>query len=144
DAALAAFAKEAPGNTEQQAMLAQRRSELALLRGDAHAARQAAGEAREHAQAAHVTAVLAAAELADARAAAAAGDARAAKAALARADEILTHYPSLPLALLRAEVAGDTDARAKVAQLPGYGRAWRLDPAVAKPAWPATPEEGKR
>ena len=120
-------------------MLAQRRSELALLRGDADGARREAAQARTDAQAAHGTAVLVAAELADARAALRTGATREADAALARAGDVLARFPSLPLLLERALVrteAGDAaayrEAQARIARLPAYGRARLLEAAAAQ------------
>ena len=139
NAALAGFAGTPPGNREQASMLAQRRSELALLRGDADGARREAAQARTDAQAAHGTAVLVAAELADARAALRTGATRDADAALARAGDVLARFPSLPLLLERALVrteGGDAaayrEAQARIARLPAYGRARLLEAAAAQ------------
>ena len=103
--ALQPFANAAPGNREQQALLAIRHGAIALARGQARSALAHVDAALGHAQAANSVPVLIEARLLRVQALHAAGDAKAADDELARADTALQSYPAFALRYERAIVA---------------------------------------
>ncbi|MCE3005120.1 MAG: hypothetical protein LW860_20850 [Xanthomonadaceae bacterium] len=139
--AIAPFVEQPPASGEQAVRLLTVRSALALADADPTTARRLAAQASEAARATHGKAIQVQAAMALVDAALAAGDRRAAAAAAREARDELGRYASVPLRLRMAEAAlaaGMPDAiadyrtaRATLARLPSWGRAFRLHAAAA-------------
>lgn len=138
--AIAPFSEHPPSSGEQAVRLLTVRSALALAAVDPTSARQLASQAAEAARATHGKAIQVQAAMAVVDAALAAGDRRAATAAAREARDELGRYASVPLRLRMTEATlavGADDAlsdyrtaRATLARLPSWGRAFRLHAAA--------------
>lgn len=157
DAALGELAVDQLSNREQASLVAVRRGEIALGRGQAAPALAHADAAIAAAGEGHSYAAGLAARLLRARALAALARASEARGEIQRARTELARYASVPLRLALAEAALQVapataapdyrEAGAQLARLPGFGRAYVLhalaaatDPgaaAAARTAWAA-------
>ena len=150
--ALDALVPAQVANGEQASLLAWRRGEIALGRGDARAALAAADDAIERARVAHSLGSGFGARLLRARALAALDRSADARRELSGVREGIEQYASVPLRLLLAETrlriapadgAAWREAMALLARLPGYGRAWAIH-ALAATALPAERDDAWR
>ena len=150
--ALDALVPAQVANGEQASLLAWRRGEIALGRGDARAALAAADDAIERARVAHSLGSGFGARLLRARALAALDRSADARRELSGVREGIEQYASVPLRLLLAETrlriapadgAAWREAKALLARLPGYGRAWAIH-ALAATTLPAGRDEAWR
>ena len=140
-AALGQVDASAVAHGEQASQYAWRQGEIALGQGDAQAALAAADLAVERAAKAHNFGSELTARLLRARALAALKRPKDALAELKRVEEGVARYASVPLRLLLAETALQVDvtradtiyreARALLARLPSYGRAYQLHARAA-------------
>lgn len=131
----------AVANGEQASLYAWRQGEIALGQGDFQASLKAADLAIERAAKAHSYGSELTARLLRARALAALKRPKDALAELKRVDDGLARYASVPLRLLLAETSLQVDgasadtiyreARALLARLPSYGRAFQLHARAA-------------
>ena len=136
EAALGDLSNDNVANREQAAILSWRRSAIALGRGDAAKAATLAGEAVAAAQAAHSYGTELSARLIRARALLAQKKLKDAAADLAATRSGLAKYASVPLRLELAEAALEISgaaaladyraARAELARLPSYARAFEI------------------
>jgi len=136
EAALGDLSNDNVANREQAAILSWRRSAIALGRGDAAKAATLAGEAVAAAQAAHSYGTELSARLVRARALLAQKKLKDAAADLAATRSGLAKYASVPLRLELAEAALEISgaaaladyraARAELARLPSYARAFEI------------------
>jgi tetratricopeptide (TPR) repeat protein len=136
ESALDGMQVDALENGEQASLLAWRRGEIALGRGDAKAAFTGANDAIARAQKAHSYGSELSARLLRARALAAQDKPADAARELAGVREGLAGYASVPLRLQLAEtalrvtpeknLATYREARAQLARLPSYGRAFLI------------------
>jgi tetratricopeptide (TPR) repeat protein len=134
--AIADLAEDNVANSEQAAMLLWRHGEIALGRGDNAAALAKANEAVAAGQSAHSYGTELSARLLKARALHAQRRAKEASAELATIRAGLAKYASVPLRLQLAETALQVNAaaalpdyraaRAELARLPAYGRAFEI------------------
>jgi tetratricopeptide (TPR) repeat protein len=140
--AIAAFGEQPPSSREQAARLLAVRSTLALAAGDPASAVRHAQEASSVALASNGKGIQVIAAMALVEAQLAAGNRAAATAAGRAARDDLGRYTSLPLRLRMAEaglavgaadaIADYRTARATLARLPSWGRAFRLHAAAAR------------
>jgi tetratricopeptide (TPR) repeat protein len=136
EAALGDLSADTVANREQAAILLWRRGEIAQGRGDAAHAAAIASEAIAAAQTAHSYGTELSARLLRARALAAQKKAREAATELATTRSGLARYASVPLRLELDETALEVGgagalsdyraARAELARLPSYGRAYEI------------------
>ncbi len=136
ESALGTLSADDVASREQAAILLWRRSQIALGRADAVRAAATAGDAVTAAQAAHSYATELSARLVRARALLAQKKTREAAADLAATRAGLAKYASVPLRLELAETALEVSgaaalpdyraARAELARLPSYGRAFEI------------------
>jgi hypothetical protein len=136
ETALDGMQVDAVENGEQASLLAWRRGEIALGRGDAKAALAGANDAIARAQKAHSYGSELSARLLRARALAAQNKPADAARELAGVRDGLAGYASVPLRLQLAEtalriapeknLATYREARAQLARLPSYGRAFLI------------------
>jgi tetratricopeptide (TPR) repeat protein len=141
EAALGDLSAETVANREQAAILLWRRAEIAHGRGDADRAASTASEAITAAEAAHSYGTELSARLLRARALAAQKKSHEAATELAATRSGLARYASVPLRLELAETSleiGGTgalpdyrSARAELARLPSYGRAFEIHALAA-------------
>jgi len=141
-------------NGEQASVLSARRGEIALAGGDAVAALAGADAAIARAQETHALAAELGARLLRARALAKLGRGADAVHELAEARAGVARYASVPLRLRLAEVelelGGNDDAttwreaRALLARLPAYGRAFAIHAFAARRLGGATADEARR
>ena len=128
-------------NREQKALYAWRKGDIELLRQQPAAALQWAEQAVDLAAGAHSLGTELSARLLKIRALAASGQVAAAQRSLRQTDRLLASNASVPLRLMRLEVALQVDPQAahaayreslaQLARLPGWGRAYRLHAAAA-------------
>jgi tetratricopeptide (TPR) repeat protein len=141
EAALGDLSAATVANREQAAILLWRRGEIALGRGDAAHAASIAAEAIAAAQTAHSYGTELSARLLRARALAAQKKAHESAAELAATRSGLARYASVPLRLELAETSLEIGgagalpdyraARAELARLPSYGRAFEIHALAA-------------
>jgi hypothetical protein len=150
--ALGGLQPEQVANGEQASLLSWRLGEIALGRGQAGPALAAADDAIERARVAHSLGSGFGARLLRARALAALDRSADARRELAGVREGIEQYASVPLRLLLAEArlriapadgAAWREAKALLARLPGYGRAWAIH-ALAATTLPAGRDEALR
>lgn len=144
DAASAAISDlnlETIGNREQKALYAWRRGDIELLRKQYTAALHWAEQAVDLAAGAHSLGTELSARLLKVRALAATGDLTSARRALRQTDQLLASNASVPLRMMRLEVALLVDPQAasaayreslaQLARLPNWGRAYLLHATAA-------------
>lgn len=139
DALLGPIEAAQVANLEQRALLQWRQADAALALARIDAALQLADAASASAQQAGASVPAIGAELVQVRALAASGRARDAAGVLARARDQLGRFASVPMRLLFDETAlalpgSDADlrdARTRIARLPAWGRAWRIEALAA-------------
>ncbi|MGN6518244.1 MAG: protein kinase domain-containing protein [Dokdonella sp.] len=141
-------------NGEQASLLSTRRGEIALAGGDATAALADADAAIARARATHSLPAELGARLLRARALSKLGRSAEASRQLAQARAGTARYASVPLRLRLAEteleLGGGTDAarwreaRALLARLPAYGRAFAIHAFAARRLGGATADEARR
>jgi tetratricopeptide (TPR) repeat protein len=152
DSAIAGLSNESVANREQAAILLLRRGEISLGRGNATDALTQANQAVAAAQEVHSYNTELPARLLRSRALLAAAKTKDAIAELSAARAALAKYTSVPLRLQLAEATLQVNgtaalpdyraARAELAKLPSYGRAFEIH-ALAAAALGKQPEAGQ-